>query len=54
MQYFLKIIYFGPIRIKNIETFLNGENPYKLIADELAPGKIGFDKNWASKHTLSV
>ena len=34
--------------------YADGENPYKLIADELVPGPVGFDKNWASKHTISV
>ena len=34
--------------------YSDGENPYKLIAEYLFPGKIGFDKNWPTKHTISV
>ena len=45
---------FEPIDGMTMHYYADGENPYKLIADELAPGKIGFDKNWASKHTISV
>ena len=33
--------------------YADGENPYKLIADELVPGPVGFDKT-PSKHTISV
>ena len=34
--------------------YADGENPYALIAAELQPGKVGFDKNWTAKHTISV
>lgn len=34
--------------------YADGENVYRMIADELKPGKIGFDDKWPSKHTISV
>lgn len=34
--------------------YADGENVYKMIADELEPGKVGFDDKWPSKHTISV
>lgn len=43
-----------PIEGVTMHYYADGENPYKLIADELKPGKVGFDKNWPSKHTISV
>lgn len=45
---------FEPIEGMTMHYYADGENPYKLIADELVPGPVGFDKNWASKHTISV
>ena len=45
---------FAPIDGMTMHYYADGENPYKLIADELVPGPVGFDKNWASKHTISV
>lgn len=34
--------------------YKDGENVYKMIADELKPGKVGFDDKWPSKHTIGV
>ncbi len=45
---------FEPMEGMNMHYYADGENPYKMIAKELKPGKIGFDKNWATKHTISV
>ncbi len=45
---------FTPLDGVTMHYYADGENPYKLIADELIPGPVGFDKNWASKHTIYV
>ena len=45
---------FAPLDGVTMHYYADGENPYKLIADELVPGPVGFDKNWASKHTISI
>lgn len=45
---------FDPMDGMTMHYYADGENPYALIAKELEPGKVGFDKNWASKHTISV
>ena len=45
---------FEPMEGMIMHYYADGENPYKMIAEELKPGKIGFDKNWATKHTISV
>lgn len=34
--------------------YADGENVYKMIADKLEPGKVGFDDKWMSKHTVSI
>lgn len=34
--------------------YVDGEDPYQLIADELAPGKIGIDDTWSSRHLISL
>ncbi len=34
--------------------YADGENVYKMIADELEPGRVGFDDRWMSKHSISV
>lgn len=34
--------------------YSDDENPYKIIAENLNSGAVGFDKNWASKHTISI
>lgn len=45
---------FEPMEGMTMHYFADGDDPYKMIADELAPGEVGFDNNWASKHTISV
>ena len=45
---------FDPIEGMKMHYYSDGENPYKLIADYLDPGKVGFDKNWPTKHTISI
>ena len=34
--------------------YVDGEDPYQMIADELMPGKVGFDDKWETKHTISI
>lgn len=43
-----------PIDGITMHYYADGENPYAMIAAELQPGKVGFDKNWDTKHTISV
>ena len=45
---------FEEIEGMTMHYYADGENPYALIAAELKPGKVGFDKNWTAKHTISV
>lgn len=45
---------FEPIEGMSMHYYADGQNPYALIAEELQPGKVGFDKNWLSKHTISL
>ena len=45
---------FEPVEGMKMHYYKDGQNVYAMIAAELAPGKVGFDKNWASKHTISV
>lgn len=35
-------------------TYRDGEDVYDMIAAELYPGKVGFDKSWPSRHTISL
>lgn len=35
-------------------TYRDGEDVYGMIAAELHSGKVGFDKNWPSRHTISI
>lgn len=34
--------------------YRDGDNPYKLIAEHLNPGKLGFDEKWETVHTISL
>ena len=34
--------------------YVDGEDAYQMIADELMPGKVGFDDTWATKHTINI
>lgn len=34
--------------------YADGENVYGMIADELEPGDVGFDKEWPAKHVIRV
>lgn len=45
---------FEPMDGMTMHYYADGENPYALIAAELKPGKVGFDKNWTAKHTISI
>lgn len=45
---------FEPMDGMTMHYYSDGENPYALIAAELQPGEVGFDKNWSSKHTISI
>lgn len=49
-----RLFCFDPMEGMVMHYYSDGENPYQMIAAELSPGKVGFDKNWASKHTISV
>ena len=35
-------------------TYRDGEDVYGMIAAELHSGKVGFDKSWPSRHTISI
>lgn len=45
---------FEPIEHTTMHYYADGENVYKMIADGLDPGIVGFDDKWLSKHTVSV
>ncbi len=45
---------FDPEEGMTMHYYADGENVYKMIADELDPGKVGFDDKWMSKHTVGV
>lgn len=45
---------FEPLEGVDMRYYADGENVYKMIADELKPGKVGFDNKWLSKHTVGV
>ena len=35
-------------------VYRDGDNPYKLIAEHLDPGVLGFDEKWETIHTISL
>lgn len=35
-------------------TYRDGDDVYAMIAGQLQPGRVGFDKNWPSRHTISI
>ena len=45
---------FAPIDGMTMHYYADGENPYKLIADELVPGPVGFDKLGKQTYNLCV
>lgn len=52
---FMNILFcFPPEEGLILHTYRDGEDVYAMIAAELSAGKVGFDKNWPSRHTISI
>ena len=52
---FMNVLFRFP-ELEGIQShhYMDGENPYELIAKYLEPGDIGIDDTWESRHTISL
>lgn len=49
-----KLFCFVPTEGVTLHEYGDGEDVYAMIAEALKPGKVGFDKEWPTRHTLGV
>lgn len=49
-----RLFCFAPVDGITLHEYRDGEDVYAMIAALLLPGKVGFDKNWPSRHTIAV
>lgn len=48
------IFCFDPDDKMQMHYYSDGEDIYQMIADELDPGEVGFDKEWPAKHVIGI
>ena len=49
-----RLFCFEPANGVTLCEYSDGEDVYGMIAASLLPGKVGFDKDWPTRHTLGV
>ncbi len=49
-----RLFCFAPTEGVSLFEYADGEDVYGMIAAALRPGKVGFDKDWPTRHTLGV
>ncbi len=49
-----KLFCFQPMEGITLHEYRDGQDVYAMIADELDPGTVGFDKEWPCRHALPV
>lgn len=52
--YMNHIFCFEPDEKMQMHYYSDGEDIYQMIADELDPGEVGFDKEWQAKHVIGI
>ncbi len=52
--YMNKLFCFEPTEGVALHEYGDGEDVYRMIAEGLHPGRVGFDKEWPTRHTLGV
>lgn len=52
--YMNRLFCFAPTEGVTLYEYSDGEDVYGMIAAGLCPGKVGFDKEWPTRHTLGV